>query len=113
MQVDLDDMAGADAHGRGVAEALRALAAWLLTEDAYGRGGVPDEVLSYMQDHIDDLLAPHATLVAADFVREHVRAGGDLAGLAQDRSALLDLLALIEGRRRPDVELEWRADRPS
>lgn len=112
-EVDDDDMRAAEADGRHVAEVLDALGAWLLTEDAYERGGVPDEVTSYMQDHIDRLLGPHATRVAGDFLRQHVGAGGDLADLARDRSALLDLLALIEGKRRRGFELEWRADRPA
>ena len=93
-------------------DALEALRAWLLTEDAYERGGVPDEVLNYLQDHIDRLLGPHATLAAGDFLRRHILAGGDLADLARDRSALTELLALIEGKRRPEPEFEWRADRP-
>ena len=94
-------------------DALDALRAWLLTEDAHERGGVPDEVLVYLQDHVDRLLGPGATLAAGDVLRRHVGAGGDLADLARDRPALLDLLASIEGERRPDPELEWRADRPA
>jgi hypothetical protein len=101
--VDDDDIVGA-------ADALDALRAWLLTEDAYARGGVPDEVLSYLQDHVDRLFGPHATQVAGDVLRRH---GGDLADLARDRSALLDLLALIQGSRRRGFESEWRSDRPA
>jgi hypothetical protein len=111
-EVDDDVMREAEANGRHVAEAVDALEAWLLTEDAYERSGVPDEVLAYMQDHIDRLLGPHATLVAGDFLRQHVEDGGGLANLARDRSALLDLLALIEGKRHQGFELEWHADRP-
>jgi hypothetical protein len=92
--VDDDMVRKAGADGSHVAEALDALGAWLLTEDAYERGGVPDEVLAYMQDHIDRLLGPRATLIAGDFLRRHVEAGGGLADLARDRSALLDLLGL-------------------
>jgi hypothetical protein len=110
LYVDRDDMAAAGEHGRPIIQALPALAAWLLTEDAYERGGIPDEVLSYMQDHIDDLLGQHATSTAADFLRRHVAIGGDLVKLAHDRSALIELLTLIEGHRRQDSELEWRAD---
>ncbi len=93
-------------------DALDALRAWLLTEDAYERGDVPDEVLTYLQDHVDRLLGPQTTLVAGALLRRHVEAGRDLADLARDRSALLDLLASIEGGPRPGAELEWRADRP-
>ena len=95
-----------------VPDALDALRAWLLAEDAYERGDVPDEVLSYLQDHVDRLLGPRTTLVAGALLRRHVEAGRDLADLARDRSALLDLLASIEGGPRPSAELEWRADRP-
>ncbi|MFG1992043.1 hypothetical protein ACGFJ7_18900 [Actinoplanes sp. NPDC048988] len=94
-------------------EALRALAAWLLTEDAYERGGVPDEVLTYMQDHIDDILAPNATLAAADFLREHAGAGGGLAAVARDRAALRALLTHLTGRQPEPSDLQWRADRPT
>jgi len=104
-KVDEDVMRAAEADGRHVAEALDALRAWLLTEDAYERGGVPDEVLIYMQDHIDRLLGPHATLVAGDSLRRHVEAGGALADLTRDRSELLDLLALIEGKRHQGYDL--------
>ncbi len=113
LKVDDDMRRAAEADGAHVADALGALRAWLLTEDAYERGGVPDEVLSYLQDHIDRLLGPHATRVAGDFLRRHAGAGGELTELARDRSALLDLLALIEGERRPGFALEWRADRPA
>jgi hypothetical protein len=113
LDVGDDDVLGAaEAEGTHVAETLEALAAWLLTEEAYERGGVPDEVLTFMQDHIDRMLGPHATQVAGDFLRGHIEAGGGLADLARDRSALLDLLALIEGKRRRGFELEWRADGP-
>ncbi len=100
------------AAGR-TADALDAVRAWLLAEDAYERGGVPDEVLVFLQDHVDRLLGSAATLAAGDALRRHVEAGGDLADLARDRPALLDLLASIEGGRRPEPELEWRADRPA
>jgi hypothetical protein len=107
--VDDDDMLReAEADGRHGADALDALRAWMLTEDAYERGGVPDEVLTFMQDHIDRLLGPHATQVAGDFLRQ--RADGDLAGLGRDRGALLDLLELIEGKPRRGVEWQWSAD---
>jgi hypothetical protein len=111
--VDVDDedvLRAAMAEGRHTGEALGALQAWLLTEDAYVHGGVPDEVLNYLQDHIDRLLGPHATQVAGDFLRQHIGAGGDLARLARDQSVLGDLLALIEGKRRRGFELEWRVD---
>ncbi len=110
---DDDVVREADADGRHVTEALDALRAWVLTEDAYERGGVPDEVLTSLQDHIDRLLGPHATRVAGEVLRRHIGAGGGLADLARDRSALLDLLALVEGERRRGFELEWRADRPA
>ncbi len=112
LEVDDDIVGKAEADGSHVAEALDALGAWLLTEDAYERGGVPDEVLAYMQDHIGRLLGPQATLIAGDFLRHHDEAGGGLADLARDRSALLNLLGLIEGKRHQGFELEWRADRP-
>jgi hypothetical protein len=51
--------------------------------------------------------------VAGDLLREHVGAGGDLTDLARDRSALLDLLALIEGKRRRGFEVGWCAVRPA
>ncbi len=101
-----------DADSGYVVDALDALAAWLHAEDAFERGGVPDEVLSYLQDHVDRLLGSGATLAAGALLRRHVEAGGDLAGLARDRSALLDLLASIEGEPRRGFHLEWRADRP-
>ena len=112
--MDDDDLIRkAAVDGGHVAEALDALTALLLTEDAYERGNVPDEVLSYMQDHIDRLLGPSATLVAHEFLRQNVGAGGDLSALARDRAALLDLLAAIEGGPRQESQLEWRADRPT
>lgn len=111
--VDDDMIRRAGADGRHVADALDALRAWLLAEEAFERGGVPDEVLSFLQDHIDRLLGPHATRTAGGFLREHIGAGGNLTDLARDRSALLDLLALIEGERRPDPALGWHADRPA
>jgi hypothetical protein len=114
LQVDDDDtQLEAEADGRHVAEALDALGAWLLTEDAYERGGVPDEVLNFMQDHIDRLLGPHATRVAGAFAHQRVGAGGDLASLGRDRGALLDLLALIEDKRRRGFEWQWSADHPA
>ena len=97
---------------RRVVDVLDALRAWLLAEDAHERGGVPDEVLTYLQDHVDRLLGPGATLLAGVFLRRHAEAGGELAGLARDRSALLDLLASVEGEPRRRFDLEWRADRP-
>ncbi|WP_229068908.1 hypothetical protein [Actinoplanes sp. DH11] len=109
---DDDVLRQAEEDGRHVGEALDALEAWLLTEDAYVQGGVPDEVLNYLQDHIDRLLGSHATAVAGDFVRQRAEGAGGLAGVARDRSALLDLLALIEGTPRREFELEWRADIP-
>ena len=111
-EVDDDTMGEAEADGSHVAEVLDALRAWLLTEDAYERNAVPDEVLTYMQDHIDRLLGSHATLAAGDFLRQHVEACGDLADLARDRSALLDLLTLIEGKRHRGSALEWHVRRP-
>lgn len=105
-------MRAAEAEGGHVAGALDALRAWSLAEDAYARGGVPDEVLTYLQDHVDRLLGSHATLVAGTFLRGHVAAGGDLAALARDRSALVGLLALIEGERDRHSELAWHADHP-
>ncbi|NAZ80485.1 hypothetical protein GTR02_01460 [Kineococcus sp. R8] len=100
-----------DGPGESAADALGALQAWVLTEDAYERGGVPDEVLSYLQDHIGRLLGPHAVFAAGDHLRQHVEAGGSLTDLARDRTALRDLLEVIEGRRRRGFELEWRAER--
>ncbi len=82
------------------------LRAWLLTEDAYERGGVPDEVLNFMQDHVGRLLGSQAESVLGDFLGEHDH---DLAGLARDRSRLIELLAQIEGRRRPGFEMQWQA----
>jgi hypothetical protein len=76
--------------GRRTDESLGALEAWLLAEGAYVRGGVRDEVLSCWQDEIDSAMGPHATAVAGEFVHQYVGAGGDLVGLARDRSALLD-----------------------
>lgn len=90
-------------------EALDALRAWLLTEEAYARDGVADEVLNYLQDHIGRLLGPRAITAAGDFLRERAAGGGDLTGLARDRSMLADLLAHIEGKRRRGFEMEWRA----
>lgn len=87
-------------------DVLSALRAWLLTEDAYERGGVPDEVLNFMQDHIHHVLGPRAPSVLREFLGGP---GGDLAELARDRSRLIELLTLIEGRRRPGFELQWRA----
>ncbi len=103
----------AEADGRHLVEALGALQAWLLLEDSHERGGIPDEVLHFIHDHISRLLGPRAHAVAGNFLRQHVAAGGSLADLARDRSALLDLLALIEGGRRRGFELEWRSDRPA
>jgi hypothetical protein len=92
---------------------IGALEAWLLTEEAYPRGGVPDEVLTFMQDHIDRVLGPRATQVAGDFLRERLEAGDALARLARDRALLADLLALIEGKRRPGFEMQWRVLPPT
>ncbi len=103
----------AQADGGQVADALDALRAWLLAEDAYERGAVPDEVLNFLQDHIDRLLGPHATGVAGDYLRQHVGPGSGLADLARDRGALLELLALIEGKRRRGFELQWTAQYPA
>jgi len=107
-----DEVRKAAAGGRHLAEALDALRAWLLLEDSYARGGVPDEVLHFIHDHISRLLGPRAHAVASDVPRKHIEAGGDLAGLARDRSALLDLLTTIEGKRRPDPAHLWVAHAP-
>ncbi len=111
--MDDDAVRAVGADARHTPDALDALRAWLLAEDAHERGDVPDEVLVHLQDHVDRLLGSGATLAAGDVLRRHVEAGGDLADLARDRSALLDLLASIEGERRPEPELEWRAERPA
>ncbi|GIF23798.1 hypothetical protein BJ973_004409 [Actinoplanes tereljensis] len=91
-----------------VGEALETLSVWLIAEDAYLRDRVPDEVLTYMQDRVGQLLGPHALQVAGDFARER-----DLVGLARDSEALDELLALIEGKRRRGFEMEWRAFPPA
>jgi hypothetical protein len=96
----------------GNGEALDALRAWLLTEDAYERGGVPDEVLNFMQDHIHHLLGPRAEGALVEFLGDQHGEDGKLAELARDRSRLIELLALIEGRRRRGFEMQWRATRP-
>lgn len=106
--MDDDVLPAAEGDGRRIDEAFGALQAWLLAEDAYVRGGVSDEILRYRQDELDRLTGPRATLVAGDFARQYVGGGGDLVGLAGDRSALLDLLALIEGKRRRGFESQWR-----
>lgn len=85
--------------------ALDALRAWLLTEHAYEAGGVPDEVLNYLQDHIGRLLGPRATSLTGDFLK----ADESLAELARDRDRLIELLAVIEGGRRRGFELQWTA----
>jgi hypothetical protein len=107
-----DELENAAAEGRRLVEALDALRAWLLLEDAYVRGGVPDEVLHFIHDHISRLLGPQAHTVAGDILRTHVEAGGDLADLACDRSALLNLLAAIEGKQRPALTHSWTAHAP-
>ena len=100
-------------HDGQMDDPFGALRAWLLAEDAYERGGVPDEVLTYLQDHVDDLLGSHATLVAGEFLRSHAGAGHGIAELARDPAALRGLLAVIEGGPRAEPELEWRAERPA
>lgn len=107
-----DELENAAAEGRSLVEALDALRAWLLLEDSYVRGGVPDEVLHFIHDHIGRLLGPQARTVAGDVLRTHVEAGGNLADLARDRSALLDLLAAIEGKQRPAPTHRWTAHAP-
>ncbi|KUL29729.1 hypothetical protein [Actinoplanes awajinensis] len=104
----MDDFQEAAAAGKDAG--LRALEAWLLAEDAYGRGGVPGEVLTYLQDRVGDLLGPRATFAAQEFLEKY--AGEGPAGLARDRSALTELLTVIEGKRRPGFEFEWRAFPP-
>ncbi|AEV85270.1 hypothetical protein ACWT_4250 [Actinoplanes sp. SE50] len=102
------DFRQAAADGRQTAEALGALQAWLLAEDAYRRGGVPDEVLQFLQDHVGHLLGPQAMATAQIFLRGHA----DWATPARDRALLLDLLAEIEGARRPGFEFGWYAFGP-
>ncbi|GAA4977946.1 hypothetical protein [Kineococcus glutinatus] len=109
----MNALRAAAADGGHLVEALGALQAWLLLEDCYARGGVPDEVLHFIHDHVGRLLGPHAHAVGGEFLRRHVEAGGDLADLARDRSALRDLLELIEGKRRRGFEMRWRAERPA
>jgi hypothetical protein len=80
--VDMDDDAllkGAAADGKREVDALGALEAWLLAEDAYGRGGVPDEVRTYLQDRVGSLLGPQATFAARDFLNQYVDRDGGLA----------------------------------
>ena len=109
--MDDDELQQAAAEGKHQAEALDALRAWLLLEDSYERDGVPDEVMHFIHDHISRLLGPQAQAVGGDFVRQRLEAGATLPDLARDRTALLDLLALVEGRRRRGFELQWVADR--
>ncbi|WP_430781660.1 hypothetical protein [Actinoplanes sp. G11-F43] len=91
---------------------VEALGAWLLAEDAYTRGGVPDEVLIFLQDHVGRLLGPQTMTAARGFLEERLGPDRDLAGLARDRSVMVELLAVVEGRRRPGFEFEWRAFPP-
>ncbi|WP_380161904.1 hypothetical protein [Kineococcus sp. R86509] len=107
-----DELENAADEGRHLVEALDALRAWLLLEESYARGGVPDEVLHFIHDHISRLLGPQAHTVAGDVLRTHVEAGGDLADLARDRSALLDLLTAIEGEQPPATTHRWTAHAP-
>ncbi|PRY12475.1 hypothetical protein [Kineococcus rhizosphaerae] len=107
-----DELENAAAEGRHLAEALDAPSAWLLLEDSYARGGVPDEVLHFIQDHTSRLLGPQTHAVAGDVLRTHIEAGGDRADLARDRSALLNLLAAIEGKQRPAPAHRWTAHVP-
>ncbi|MEZ0494183.1 hypothetical protein AB2L28_18250 [Kineococcus sp. TBRC 1896] len=107
-----DELENAAAEGRHLVETLDALRAWLLLEDSYARGGVPDEVLHFIHDHISRLLGPQAHTVAGKVLHTHVEAGGDLADLARDRSALLNLLAAIEGEQRPAPTHRWTAHAP-
>ncbi|GLY16691.1 hypothetical protein Kisp01_37060 [Kineosporia sp. NBRC 101677] len=109
--MDEDMLRQAAEEGKHRAEALDALRAWLLLEDSYERGGVPDEVMHFIQDHISGLLGPRAQAVAGEHLRGQLEAGRTLSDLARDRSFLIDLLALVEGKRRPGFELQWRADR--
>jgi hypothetical protein len=111
-QVDEDEATETPTQDRRPDDVLGALRAWVLAEEAYERGGIPDEVLTYLQEHVGHLLGPHAVFAAGDRLRQHVESGGSLADLARDRDALLDLLELIEGKRRRGFELEWRAERP-
>jgi hypothetical protein len=104
--VDDDMLRQAAADGRHLVEALDALRAWLLLEDAYQQGGVPGEVLHFIHDHVSSLFGPQATAVGHDFLRQRLQASGTLPDLARDRSALLDLLARIEGKRRRGFELQ-------
>jgi hypothetical protein len=73
--VDDDELRHAAVEGRHRAEALDALRAWLLVEDSYERGGVPDEVVHFVQDHISRLLGPRAQVVGGDFLRQRLEAG--------------------------------------
>jgi hypothetical protein len=107
-----DELENAVAEGRYLVEALDSFRAWLLLEDSYAQGGVPDEVLHFIHDHVGRLLGPQAHTVAGDVLRTHVEAGGNLADLARDRSALLDLLAAIEGKQRPAPTHRWTAHAP-
>lgn len=107
-----DELENTAAEGRHLVEALDALRAWLLLEDSHARGGVPDEVLHFIHDHISRLLGPQAHTVAGDVLRTHVETGGDLADLARDRSALLNLLAAIEGEPPPAAEHRWTPHAP-
>lgn len=107
-----DELENTAADGRHLVEALDALRAWLLLEDSYARGDVPDEVLHFIHDHIKRLFGPQAHTVAGDVLRTHVEAGGRLADLARDRSALLNLLAAIEGKPQPAPEHHWTAHAP-
>src|SRR4051794_39311990 len=99
--MDDEALRKAAADGRHEAESLGALEAWLLAEDAYGRGGVPDEVLTHLQDHVGRLLGPQATSAAEGFLKQYADRDGGLAGLARDQSVLRELLTVIEGKRRP------------
>lgn len=109
--MDDDELRQAAAEGRHEVEAFDALRAWLLIEESYERDGVADEVMHSIHDHISRLLGPQAHAVGYDFVRQRLEAGATLPDLARDRAALLDLLALIEGKRRRGFELQWVADR--
>jgi hypothetical protein len=90
------------------AERLSALRDWLIVERAYEQGRASDTDVNLSQDRITTLLGPRAISVTAEYLNEKDGAPDTLGHLIGDRLRLLELLKLIEDKRRPGFEVQSR-----
>ena len=87
---------------------LSALRDWLIVERAYEQGRATDADLNLSQDQITNLLGPQAISVTTQYLNEKDGFTNDLGRLIGDRPRLIELLRLIEDKRRPGFEVQSR-----